>query len=200
MYRWLYEVFVPLRGIRATARFGTLLLLAVAVAAAYGVARVERGVRGMPGRLLVGLLLAAVTLEAWQGPLQTVRQAPIPAIYKFVRDAPGPMLLAELPFFPADAMFENSEYVLNATAHWRPVMNGYSGFTPDSYRRRALAFWYFPEEWAIAAIKQEGTTHVMVHLERFGAEADAVRLAVDRRADLELVAADGAGHRLYKIK
>ena len=57
-----------------------------------------------------------------------------------------------------------------------------------------------PEEWAIAAIKQEGTTHVMVHLERFGAEADAVRQAVDRRADLELVAADGAGHRLYKIK
>ena len=40
----------------------------------------------------------------------------------------------------------------------------------------------------------------MVHLERFGAEAEDVRQAVDRRADLELVAADGTGHRLYKIR
>ncbi len=199
-YRWLYGAFMPLRGIRAAARFGMLVLLAVAVAAAFGVAWLERRARAVPAGLLAGLLLTAVTADAWQGPLLTIRQQPLPPIYKFVRDAPGDMLLAEVPFFPADAMFENSEYVLNAAAHWRPVMNGYSGYTPDSYRRRAGSFWYFPRDWAIEEMKKEGTTHVMVHLERFGAEAEDVRHAVDRRADLELVAADGTGHRLYKIK
>ena len=47
-------------------------------------------------------------------------------------------------------------------------MNGYSGFTPMSYRRRADVFWRFPEPGVIEAMKSEGATHLMVHLERFG--------------------------------
>ena len=79
-----------------------------------------------------------------------------------------------------------------------PIANGYSGFTPDSYRRRAQWFWFFPEPWAIATMPPEGITHVMVHLEQFGAEAPAVvaTLATERR--LELVASDG-DHRLYRF-
>ena len=43
------------------------------------------------------------------------------------------MVLAEVPFYPRQAIFENAEYVLNSTAHWRPLMNGYSGYTPATY-------------------------------------------------------------------
>ena len=43
------------------------------------------------------------------------------------------VVLAEMPFYPADAVFENAEYMVNSTAHWRPLMNGYSGYTPASY-------------------------------------------------------------------
>jgi hypothetical protein len=97
-------------------------------------------------------------------------------------------------------MFENGEYVLNATGHWKPVMNGMSGLTPMSYRRRAESFWFFPREWAIDAIKKEGATHVMVHLERFGAEAPDVLTALAGRQDLQLLGADPKGHRLYRVK
>ena len=47
------------------------------------------------------------------------------------------------------AVFQNAPYVLASTAHWRPLMNGYSGYTPDTYQKYADAFWYFPPETAI---------------------------------------------------
>ena len=198
IYRWLYDVAAPLRGFRAAARFGMLFLLALAIAAAYGVAWVERRWRHATRAAIV--ILAVVTVEAWQGPVRTVATERVPAVYRLLRDDPAPVVLVEVPFFPAEAIFENGEYVYNSTAHWRPLMNGYSGYTPASYRRRAASFWFFPENWAVDAIKREGATHVMVHLERFGRDAEAVRDAIARRPDLELLAVDPRGHQLYRIR
>ena len=73
------------------------------------------------------------------------------------------VVLAEVPFYPRQAAFENAEYVLNSTAHWRPLMNGYSGYTPASYAEYANTFWYFPRAHAIEAMRRAGVTHVMVH-------------------------------------
>jgi len=108
-------------------------------------------------------------------------------------------MLVEVPFYPADAAHEGGEYVVNATVHWRPVMNGYSGFIPGSYRRRAASFWFFPAPWAIDEVKKEGATHVMVHLEKFGPEAADVERTLAARQDFQLIASSGV-HRLYLLK
>jgi hypothetical protein len=39
----------------------------------------------------------------------------------------------------------------------------------------------------------------MVHLEKFLDQAPSVILALDRQPRLRLVAADGQGHRLYRV-
>ena len=75
----------------------------------------------------------------------------------------------------------NGEYVLNATAHWRPLVNGYSGDIPDSYRNAADRLWYFPEARAMDALRDVGATHVMVHLEKFTPqERDDIDIALPR--------------------
>lgn len=191
VYEWAYRAFPPLQGIRAAARFGILVLAGVAVLAAFGVHRV-RGV-------WLALILAVLTLEQLLAPIRTTPFNGVPAVYALLRDEPGPVLLAEMPFYPPDAVFENGEYVLNATGHWRQVMNGYSGVTPMSYRSVADTLWYFPQERAFPTLAQAGATHVMVHLERFGPEAQDVARALDGRADLRLMAADRDGHRLYRL-
>lgn len=202
VYRWLYEWVTPLQGLRAAARFGYVYLVAVAFAAAYGVAWLQQ--RSSSPRVraaLAAVMLALVTAEAWSGPIHTVPFAGVPGIYRHVADAPEPVMLAEMPFFPPEAVFQNGEYVLNATAHWRPLVNGYSGFTPPSYRRRADFLWYFPDARALARLKDEGITHVMVHLERFPAhEVAALQLALQQQTMLAFVAADTRGHRLYKVE
>jgi hypothetical protein len=150
--------------------------------------------------LILAALLAVASVESWQGPTRTTPFDRVPAIYRLVAGFPDPVLLVEVPFYPAEAVFENGEYVLNATGHWRPVMNGYSGLTPESYRRRASAFWFFPEDWAIDAMRREGATHLMVHLERFTpSERADVERALDGHASVELLATDRDGHRLYRL-
>jgi hypothetical protein len=198
-YRIVYDWLPPLRGLRAAARFGYLFLLVVAIAAGAGVAAGEHpgGRRGR--RLVGGAALACVTIEAWSGPLPVVPFTGVPAIYQHVADAPDPVLLVELPYYPPEGIHESGEYVLNATAHWRPVMNGYSGGIPDVYRRRVDQLWPFPEEWTVDALHREGATHVMVHLERFTPpEVAAIDALAVRRRDLQLIAADRR-HRLYRL-
>lgn len=202
VYRALYAWALPLRGLRAAARFGYLYLLAVAFLAAYGLAWLERRMATLrwAAPAVVGAAMLFVGVEAWQGPVRTVPFTGVPAIYQVLAESSEPVELVELPFYPPEAVFENGEYVFNSTSHWRPLMNGYSGFTPDSYRRRAAAFWFFPESWAIDAIKREGATHVMVHLRKFTPDeaANIERVLADRH-DLQLVAADPLGDRLYRV-
>ena len=82
-----------------------------------------------------------------------------------------------------------------------PVVNGYSGYLPDSYRRRAPYFWYFPERRALDQLKPEGVTHVMVHLEHFAPhEIEAIQQAMREQTVLSLVASDSQGHRLYEVR
>ena len=199
LYRWLYRWYLPVRGLRTAARFGYLALLALALAAAYGWASVERRLRRRWTLALTAAALAVVTLEAWQGPVRTTPFTGIPRLYSLLADVPGPVQLAEVPFYLPPEIFQNGEYVLNSTAHWRPLMNGYSGYTPMSYRLRAERLWLFPAPYAFDTLRHDGATHLMVHLEHFGADAPAVAKALEGRPDLRLLGADREGHRLYAI-
>lgn len=197
VYEWLYRVFPPMQGIRAATRFGALAYGGLTLLAAYGaVWMLERMQRPALAAALIGVLLTAEQLHA---PITTTPWSGVPAVYSLLRDEPGPVLLVEMPFYPPDAVFENGEYVLNATGHWRNVANGYSGLTPMSYRRYTETLWYFPEERAWPTLNQMGATHVMVHLRKFGGDAAAVESALQTRPDLRLMAADRDGRRLYRL-
>jgi hypothetical protein len=198
LYGWLFAVFPPMQGLRAAARFGNLFLLAIAVLAGLGLAAMLRD--RARGRWLAILFIALVNVEALRAPFTYARFDGIPGIYRLLAAEPAPVVLAELPFFPRWAIFQNGRYVLASTAHWRPLMNGYSGYTPESYQRYADAFWYFPEPWAIEAIKNAGVTHVMVHVAAFHKDHQTVVPVLDKRTDFELIAVGHDGIRLYRIK
>ena len=223
VYGWLFRVFPPMQGLRAAARFGNLFLLGVAVLAGVGLASwrgdlppeggshgflsrgfgfLSRGFRlQAEGRRRIAIALVVVAnIEALRAPFEYREFTGIPGIYRMLADEPGRVVLAEQPFFPRSAVFENAPYVLASTAHWRPLMNGYSGYTPESYQRYAETFWYFPEERAIAAMKDAGVTHVMVHPRGFLRDADAVVQRVSARGDMELMAVGPGGIRLYRLK
>ena len=141
-----------------------------------------------------------VNVESLRAPMTYQPFHGIPAIYKLLADEPGPVILAEQPFFPRWAIFQNGPYVLASTAHWRPLMNGYSGYTPDTYQHYADAFWYFPADWAIQAMKDAGVTHVMVHPAAFHKDHQAVLPALENRTDFELMGIGDDGIRLYRLK
>ena len=119
-------------------------------------------------------LALAANVESLRGPIRIPavhrNSAPVQPARRRASRGPG----GGRRFIRAQAVFENAEFVLNSTAHWRPLMNGYSGYTPAPTSTFADAFWYFPRDYAIDAMRRAGVTHVMVHPERFGNEADDV--------------------------
>ena len=101
-------------------------------------------------------------------------------------------MLAEQPFYPGRAIFLNAPYVLNSTAHWKPLMNGYSGYTPNGYEEYADTFSSFPEERSFTAMKARGVTHVMVHPDRLvGADPPKIVEEISHRPDMGLVVSRG---------
>ncbi len=152
VYTWVYHLAPPMQGIRAAARFGMLALVGIALLAAVAVAWLEHRLRQRDARILLAGALLLVTLEAMHAPIASTPFSGVPAVYSLLRDEPGRVLLAEMPFYPPDGVFQNGEYVLNATSHWRPVMNGYSGATPMSYRRYSETLWYFPQARAFEGL------------------------------------------------
>src|SRR5262249_43209637 len=137
IYRIAYYAIVPLQGLRVPARFGYLPTLSIALLAGFGVAELERRAQRHPQRHLrprarqiaIGAVaLLAVTIEAWHGVVPTQPFKGVPRIYARLDAEPQPALLVETPFWPPDTVYGNAEFVLNATEHRTPIMNGYSGF------------------------------------------------------------------------
>jgi hypothetical protein len=50
-----------------------------------------------------------------------------------------------------------------STLHWKRLLNGYSGFIPDSYYEAVLATAGFPSTESIAWLKATGIQYVIVH-------------------------------------
>lgn len=204
VYGWVYRVFPPMQGLRVAARFGNLFLLGMSGLAGLGLSRISSTLGSRPGAARYAPALAAVlvvmaNLESLRAPIEYQPFTGIPALYRSLATE-GRVVLAEVPFYPRQAAFENAEYVLNSTAHWQPLMNGYSGYTPASYVRFADLFWYFPREYAIQAMRRAGVTHVMVHPERFGKDAEEVINTLSARSDFELIGIGTRGLRLYRLR
>lgn len=190
-YAILYRWFLPLQGIRNAARFGFLLIVALAVLAGGAMARLRvrwRGRRWLTAATVA--VLVAANVDAWSAPISYVLAEPISALNQ--RLSGTNTVVAYFPFFTPDRVFHNAGYLLESTAHWRPMLNGYSGFIPPSYAEHARAVADFPAADAIAALRRAGVTHVFVHdrLLRDWTDnqtADAVRHA----PGLKVVASDG---------
>jgi hypothetical protein len=194
-YRWLFEALPVLKGIRVVSRFGWLALLALPVLAGFTLAawRARLG----PRRAAVATIIVAalVTIEALRAPMAFVVYEGIPRIYDHVAAADD-IVLVELPFPPREAVHENGPSVLNAAWHLKPLVNGYSGFTPASYDDHARLIAGFPSAATLAGLRRLGVTHVLVHKRR-------VPAALQERAavapGLQLVA-DEADQRLYRLR
>ena len=200
VYGWLYSAFPPLSGIRVAARFGMVFLLGLAVLAGMGAACIRRA--ALFGRWSAAVLVAilfGVNAETLLAPFEYRRFDGVPNLYSLLAREPGPVVLVEQPFYPPEGIFENAEYVLNSTAHWRPLMNGYSGFIPASYREYVKTFWFFPRDHAIDAMRRAGVTHVIVHPLRFGGDAQDVDDTIHNSPYFERIAVGSQGITLYRL-
>jgi hypothetical protein len=124
---------------------------------------------------LVGMAaIALVTVEAVRAPIGLTPARPVPSVYHALALEPR-AVVAEYPMHAPFAIALNAEYMLYSTRHWKPMVNGYSGFLPASYRDNWPRLNAFPEPAALESLVTLGVTHVVVHGSGRIAAAERVR-------------------------
>ncbi len=194
VYAWLFAHVPLLQGIRAPVRFGFLVLVAVAALAGFGLATGRAALGASLGRR--GLALATVTiivlanLETLRAPLWWAEYTGTSRVYRMVAHLPD-AVIAEFPFYPPPVVFRNARYLLSSTVHWKPMLNGYSGFTPASYRRMSEAMRSFPSPPTTDLLRAAGATHVIVHGDLLGARRDEFLRSIEASGEFQRIASDG---------
>jgi hypothetical protein len=180
---------------RVAARFSAFVGSALILLSAYGADRLFRAARRIHVEGAAFAILAAAALIDLRPTIQLQDYwRTVPSIYATV----GPeMVLAEFPFEPGvDQMYFS-------TRHWARLLNGYSGFFPESFIRMARAVSSFPSEQALHDLRAAGTTHITVNCRMYGERCDRILEWIDSSAELRLVTSgkwEGAEVRLYALR
>jgi hypothetical protein len=144
VYRVLHENVVLVRGVRALSRFSLIPVLALSVLSGLALAHRWR---------LAVLALPLMLLESSNVPIAYAPVSPPPASARWLRGKDGAVL--HLPAGEGD-----TQAMLDAVAHWRPLVNGDSGFVPRPYARlRELLDGPREEAWRL--LRAIGTKHVL---------------------------------------
>jgi hypothetical protein len=194
-YHVLFDVVPILKGIRVVSRFGWMTLFALPILAGFMLAAL-RARRSAATSLAIAIVAGVlVTAEALRAPMGFTHYDGVPRIYDRVAMLDD-VVLAEVPFPARDAIHDNGPSVLYAAWHLKPLLNGYSGFTPASYSRHHEVMRSFPTPDGIHALHALGVTHVIVHKRRVAA---ALLVQAAAAPGLTLVADEG-DQLLYAIR
>lgn len=176
-YTLLFTLVPIFRVVRVVSSFGYIGLVGLAMVAAYGVVELRRVLSPAAWPIAAAAILVLVTIEPMSAPLELSPFTGVPRIYDRLRGERD-ALVVELPFYTTSAGFAQARYMLNSTRHWKPMLNGYSGFRPPSYYENADALAAFPSASSIAWLQQRGVTHVFVQMGAYGDEMPSQLAAI----------------------
>ena len=160
----LLFTYVPIfRVVRVVSSFGYIGLMGLAMVAGFGMTELRRVVSARVWPVVASVVLVLAVFEPMAAPLELVPFRGISPIHDLVR-AESPALVVELPFWTQGAGFQQVPFMLNSTRHWQPMLNGYSGYRPQSFYETAEQVRSFPSAASIAWLQQKGVTHVFVQM------------------------------------
>jgi len=204
LYGLLYDWVLPFRGLRVPARADILVLLGMSVLAGFGLTRIVRSIdRARAARATATAAIALMSVECLARPaLIPAEPAPSPW-YAWLRTVPDAVVF-EWPVTVPWRLYDmvDVRYMYRSTHHWRPLLNGYSGYYPDSYVKLLYDMRSFPYTQALVELERRGATIIILHDvngSRPSYDAALERLARDPR--VRVIAQDrDAGRRVTFIR
>ena len=164
LYAVLYRVVPLFDWLHAPARFGILVTLALSVLAGLAISDLRRRV---PYGSAVALALAVLAAGELARPLHFPSVPPDSSVYAVLKDLP-PAPVIELPFYSKRSEITlHSQYMLNSTTHWMPLVNGYSDYTPPDWVQSAPVWSQFPSPESFRALERLHPRYAVFHLDLF---------------------------------
>ncbi len=115
-------------------------------------------------------------------------------------EGPEHRAVLELPIYGRPGVSRNARYMVNATRHWKPLVNGYSGFVPPDYGVTARTLNGFPDAASVEWLRSKGVTTVVLHRSDFERRKGKRQLAlIERSLELEM-RATSQDITIYRIR
>jgi hypothetical protein len=170
-YTVLYHALPLMSFLRAPSRFGVVIPLILGLLGALVLARVGARYR-TPASFAVAALAA---LELSAVPYGWTRAPVFPTPYAMLAAQPrGPV--AEFPFYGERVAFPlHTQYMLFSTAHWQPLLNGYSDHIPRDFREAAVVLDSFPSTDTFAILRRRRIRYIGIHWDMFGGRQGEIR-------------------------
>jgi hypothetical protein len=168
---FIARAFPMVAGLRATQRFAIVIYMGVLLMSSCGFAAV---VRSWPRRAqtaacaaVCGLFLLEVFPFTLPVHADTVYElsAPDRAIAGYQRSRSTPLVVLHLPinYFREPYPVSEATYMLDSTAHWANILNGFSGGVPQGFMERMATLNTLPEPAAVQLLRELGVDIVAVH-------------------------------------
>jgi hypothetical protein len=157
--------------LRAPSRFGIVVTLALSVFAGAAVAALLGRQKGTRAAFVAAGILALAIVESWS-PTRFMRVPELPAVYRTLATLP-PGAVVELPLYSSRFAFLRTGYMLNSTAHWKPLVGGYSDHTPDEFLQHEGDTGQFPTPDGFKRLFSSGVRYAVFHLDEYSTEARA---------------------------
>jgi len=109
--------------------------------------------------------LILATADLYRAPLRMREAPPLPKAYQTLASLPKAPTI-ELPYWNRSIDFHrHAEYMLTSTAHWQPLINGYSDHIPQDFRDNAPVLATFPSRESFAVLQPLGARYVVLHMD-----------------------------------
>lgn len=198
LYSAAYQFIPGFDLVRVPSRFFLLALTAIAVLAALSFDRLK----SLRLRLaIIAVAVAELFPAAWEAPRDPIVTPPVDA---WLATQPKPFRVVELPIPQPELSLRqarfHSEFMVHGTAHWQPMMNGYSSLVPPKLEKLYAELHDFPSESGLHSLEELGVGYVVFHEDMYqpGRFADAMKRVGASSDRLRLVHRDGEG-RVYAL-
>jgi hypothetical protein len=171
VFAGIERLFPLFSSFRASARFAILVVLSLSMLAALAAARLGRLWQwGGAATMLAACLVIA---ESYATPLAVRPATTVPTeVDQFLSTLAKDAAVVELPLPRPDALWlYETTFQLKSINHWRPLVNGYSGFVPEEYERTLHEMAGFPDARSARRLRELGVDLVVVNRVHYGEQA-----------------------------
>ena len=162
LFTVLYYTVPVFSFLRAPSRAGIVVTLCLVVLAAPALIAL---MRRQATNAAFAILLVLVTADLYRAPLRMREAPPLPEAYRTLAGLPRAPTI-ELPYWATSIEYHrHAEYMLTSTAHWQPLVNGYSDHIPQDFRDNAVTLATFPSRESFAILEPLGARYAVFHLD-----------------------------------
>ncbi len=170
LHKLLFEILPQFRGIRVPARWSVVAYAGLAVTGGLGAMVIAA--RAKRWRVAIALVIPALLLfELNAAPIRWwLGRGATPDVYSWLATAPAPGAVFEMPMH--DGWWE-LKYLYYATAHHRPLVNGYSGF--ETVLHQKVRDWTLADPVGprlLDVLEESGVAFVVVHADMLDKRPD----------------------------